>query len=150
MSETADYIEETEDYTVRGGEVPEDGDDIAGEEGELVIEIIQANYPAGKTATAQDADLTAANVKDGVNIFGVPGTHAPLTGDNVAGVEGALAIAIPEANYPAGKTATAQDADLTAANVKSGVTIFGVLGTLAGESDILPDSIEVSLSHAIT
>jgi len=95
MSETADYIEETEDYTVRGGEVPEDGDDIAGEEGELVIEIIQANYPAGKTATAQDADLTAANVK-------------------------------------------------------SGVTIFGVLGTLAGESDILPDSIEVSLSHAIT
>jgi len=68
----------------------------------------------------------------------------------VAGVEGALAIAIPEANYPAGKTATAQDADLTAANVKSGVTIFGVLGTLAGESDILPDSIEVSLSHAIT
>jgi len=69
MSETADYIEETEDYTVRGGEVPEDGDDIAGEEGELVIEIIQANYPAGKTATAQDADLTAANVKSGSQYF---------------------------------------------------------------------------------
>ncbi len=92
MSETADYIEETEDYTVRGGEVPEDGDDIAGEEGELVIEIIQANYPAGKTATAQDADLTAANVKSGANIFGVVGEHAPLTGDDVAGGEGALLI----------------------------------------------------------
>ena len=130
MSETADYIEETEDYTVRGGEVPEDGDDIAGEEGELVIEIIQANYPAGKTATAQDADLTAANVKSGANIFGVVGEHAPLTGDDVAGGEGALLIAIPAANYPAGKKTTAQDADLIAGNIKDGVTIFGVEGTL--------------------
>jgi len=130
MSETTDYIEESEDYAERGGETPLTGEDVIGGEGELVLAIPAANYPAGKTATAKDADLTAGNIKSGVDIFGKLGTHAPLVGDDVEGAEGALEIAIPAANYPAGKTATAKDADLTAANIKSGVEIFGVEGTL--------------------
>ena len=131
MTETADYAEESEDYAVPGGDCPEDGEDVAGDEGELEIEIPEGTYGAGKTATAQDADLTAANIKDGANIFGVVGEHAPLDGDDIEGTEGALAIDIPAANYPAGKTATAKDADLTVGNIKSGVTIFEKLGTHA-------------------
>ncbi len=131
MSETEDYREESEDYAVPAGGLPEDGDDFAGDEGMLELEIPEGNYPAGKIATAQDADLVAGNIKDGANVFGVIGEHAPLDGDNVLGTEGALEIAIPEANYPDGKTATARDADLTVGNIKSGVTIFGKLGTHA-------------------
>jgi len=150
MTETADYYSEGEDYAKRPGETPFTGEDIVGDEGELVISIPEARYPAGKTATAQDADLAAANIKSGVDIFGVEGTHAPLTGDDITGEEGALVISIPEANYPAGKTATTQDADLSAGNIKSGVNIFGIEGTLAGETNKLPDVITVELSHAIT
>ena len=205
MTETADYIEETEDYAVAGGETPFTGEDIAGEDGALVIPILsarypegknatasdadlvagniksgvtlfgvvgdhapldgddvdgvegalaitipEANYPAGKTATAQDADLTAGNIKDGVTLFGVVGNHAPLDGGDVAGVEGALAITIPEANYPAGKTATAQDADLTAGNIKDGVTIFGVVGTMEPGGHVITNELDTEVSHAIT
>ena len=131
MSESVDYNAESEDYKIRGGATPITGDNITGEEGELEMAIPAVRYPAGKKATAQDADLTAGNIKNGVNIFGVPGTHAPLTGDNVTGTEGELEMSIPAANYPAGKKATAQDADLAAANIKDGVNIFGVPGTHA-------------------
>jgi len=134
MTDRENYNGESEDYAVRGGETPITGDDIIGAEGALVISIPDARYPAGKTATAQDADLTAGNIKDGVNIFGIEGTHAPLTGNDITGEEGSPVIAIPAANYPAGKTATAQDADLTAGNIKKDVVIFGVTGTLEAET----------------
>ena len=150
MSETADYIEESEDYAIRGGETPYTGEDVIGEEGELVISIPSARYPAGKTATAKDADLTAGNIKNGVDVFGVEGTHAPLTGDDITGEEGELVITIPAENYPAGKTATAKDADLTAGNIAAGVVIFGVTGTLLAWGNFLEDSITIGLSHAIT
>ena len=130
MSETEDYIEESEDYADRGGETPITGEDVLGAEGALVMDIPAVRYPAGKTATARDADLIAGNIADGVNIFGVPGTHAPEDGDDVLGDEGARVIAIPAKNYPAGKTATARDADLLAVNIKDGVNIFGVEGTM--------------------
>ena len=150
MSETVDYIEESEDYAERGGETPVTGDDVLGEDGALVIAIPEANYPAGKKTTARDAALTAGNIKNGVNIFGVEGVHAPLNGTNITGNEGQPVISIPAANYPSGKTATAQDADLTAGNVKSGVVIFGITGTLEGETNILQNTLETGLSHAIT
>ena len=150
MSEHTDYRSEAEDYAARCPSEPATGVDIAGTEGELEMSIPAAKYAAGKKATAKDADLLAANIKNGVNIFGVPGTHAPLTGDNVAGAEGALVISIPAANYPAGKKATAQDADLTAANIANGITIFGVTGTLSTWGNFLEDSIPIGLSHAIT
>ena len=74
MSEHVDYIEESEDYKTRGGETATTGENIVGNDGELEMDIPEANYPAGKTATAQDADLTAGNIKDGVTLFGVEGT----------------------------------------------------------------------------
>jgi len=146
MTETGDYIEESEDYAERGGETPETGLDILGDEGALVMAIPATNYPAGKTATARDADLTAGNIKDGVTIFGKLGTHAPEDGDNILGDEGALVMAIPATNYPAGKTATARDADLTAGNIKNGVTIFGVTGTLEGTDQYIGTFYPLSLS----
>lgn len=131
MSDTEDYNAESEDYAIRGGETPITGDDVTGEEGEISVTIPEARYPAGKKTTAKDADLVAGNIKSGVTIFDKLGIHAPLTGTNITGAEGQKVISIPAANYPAGKTATAQDADLLAENIKDGVTIFGKLGTLA-------------------
>ena len=55
--------------------------------------------------------------------------EAPIGGD-VLGVEGELEIAIPPARYPAYKFTLAWDADLLDENIKSGITIFGILGTL--------------------
>ena len=150
MSETVDYIEESEDYAERGGETPITGDDVLGAEGALVMYIPAVRYPVGKTATARDADLLAGNIKSGVTIFGKLGTHAPLNGDNISGAEGALEMSIPAANYPAGKKATAQDADLLAANIADGVTIFGVAGDLSAWGEFLENQIPIGLSHAIT
>ena len=150
MSDTEDYNAESEDYAIRGGETPFTGDDIIGAEGALVISIPEARYPAGKTATARDADLTAGNIKDGVDVFGVAGSHAPLVGDDILGEEGELVISIPAANYPAGKTATAKDADLTPGNIAAGVDIFGVEGTLSAWGNFIEDPITIGLSHAIT
>ena len=74
MSEAEDYNGESEDYKSGGGETPITGDDVTGDEGLLEIEIPAARYGDGKVATAQDSDLTAENIKDGVIIFGVEGT----------------------------------------------------------------------------
>ena len=76
MSDTEDYNAESEDYAIRGGETPITGEDILGDEGALVMAIPAVRYPAGKTATARDADLTAGNIKYGVNVFGVEGSFS--------------------------------------------------------------------------
>ena len=52
-------------------------------------------------------------------------------GDDILGVNGVLAIDIPAARYPAGKIAMARDTDLIAENIKSGINIFGIDGSLA-------------------
>ena len=150
MSEHADYRSEAEDYAARCPAEPATGDDIIGAEGALVISIPAAKYPAGKTATAKDADLTPGNIKAGVDIFGIEGIHAPLTGNDIIGAEGALVISIPAGNYPAGKTATAKDADLTPGNIAAGIDIFGVEGTLSAWGEFINNDIEIGLSHAIT
>jgi hypothetical protein len=55
-------------------------------------------------------------------------TGTAAQGNNVDGLEGAKTFAIPDGFY-SGKTATANDEDLVANNVKSGVDILGVGGT---------------------
>ena len=150
MSDTEDYNAESEDYAIRGGETPITGDDVTGEEGEISVTIPEARYPAGKKTTAKDADLVAGNIKSGVTIFDKLGIHAPLTGTNITGAEGQKVISIPAANYPAGKTATAQDADLLAENIADGVVIFGITGTLSAGGNIITNEITMGLSHAIT
>lgn len=55
--------------------------------------------------------------------------ESPL-GDDILGDDGSLAIAIPAARYPAGRIAMARDTDLIGSNIKTGVNIFGVDGSM--------------------
>ena len=52
------------------------GNDIIGEDGQLLISIPPALYRAYKFAMAWDSDLLEENIKAGVNIFGVVGILA--------------------------------------------------------------------------
>ena len=56
-------------------------------------------------------------------------TGTVAVGSNVLGAEGLLAFPIPDGIY-SGKTSTAQDVDLVPGNIKCGVTIFGVTGSI--------------------
>ena len=130
---------------------------FSGGEGLLTFAIPDGLYVT-KTATAVDADLLSANIKTGITILGVAGTAnvvdtttgdavaadirtgkkawvdgAEITGTvalgaNVDGADGSVTFSIPDGLYES-KTATAVDADLIAANIKSGITILGVAGT---------------------
>jgi hypothetical protein len=110
---------------------------------------VNAGYYAATTLQAVDADLAVGNIKTGVNIFGFVGTYdtsaTPIaaarmkTGDegwvNGSKITGTGTKTLDPANstvnagYYAATTLEAVDADLVVGNIKSGVTIFGKLGT---------------------
>jgi hypothetical protein len=115
---------------------------------------IPAGYYSGSGVVTGDVDLVTANIRAGVNLFGVTGTPAVvntasgtatagnmLTG-NTAYVNGSLvtgtmatrtlsaANATVSAGYYAATTLTAVDPDLAATNIQSGTVIFGQTGTL--------------------
>jgi hypothetical protein len=131
----------------------------------ITAQTIAAGYHNGSGTVLGDTDLTAANIKSGVNIFGVAGTHTDIggniqdtssgdataadiasgkkawvdgtevtgnvsAGNDVSGTNGQKTFTIPDGLYSGNKTATANDTDLTAANIKSGVDIFGVAGSV--------------------
>jgi len=50
-------------------------------------------------------------------------------GNNISGNDGSKTITIPNALYSGNKTITANDTNLTADNIKCGITIFGITGT---------------------
>ncbi|ASJ55592.1 hypothetical protein BP422_19795 [Brevibacillus formosus] len=119
---------------------------------------IAAGYHNGAGKVVGDPDLVSANIKAGANIFGVAGKPSVvdtadatavaakiLAGDNayvngtrITGTmpnKGAVTItpgatdqAIP-AGYHNGSGKVIGDPDLIPANIKKGVSIFGVLGT---------------------
>ncbi len=119
---------------------------------------VQAGYYAATTLSSVDADLAAANIRAGANIFGVSGdsavvntssgnataadllagktayvngaqvTGSAAAGANVTGSAGALVMTIPNGLYSGSKTATANDADLVTGNIRAGVNLFGVNG----------------------
>jgi hypothetical protein len=148
-----------------------EGDNVSGAEGNKTFPIPDGFY-SNKTATANDADLVAGNIEDGVEILGVTGslagpvedntngakkaevltnktfwglnagagqwglqTGTAAVGNNVSGVEGSKTFPIPNAFY-SGKSATANDADLLAGNIKDGVEILGVTGDYTGAACI--------------
>lgn len=53
-------------------------------------------------------------------------------GEDVLGEDGQFEINIPAALYPSYKIAMAWDSNLLEENIKAGVTIFGITGTLGG------------------
>lgn len=110
------------------------------------------------TLSTVDADLAPANIKSGVTIFGKAGsadvrdisdadaavgdvkdpkTFYAVGGARKTGTMATVALAAGANAYPAGYHAgeaslTAVDAQLAAGNIKDGVEIFGVTGTLVG------------------
>ena len=123
--------------------------------------IAAGKYLSGAQTIAGDADLISANIKSGANIFGVAGnanvvdtssgdaTAAQILSGKKAYVDGKLVTGtiaslaaktytpgtsnqtIAAGKYLSGAQTITGDADLTAANIKSGVNIFGITGTYA-------------------
>jgi hypothetical protein len=121
---------------------------------------IPAGYHNGAGSVAGDTDLVSGNIKSGVNLFGVNGSSSVVdtasatatatdmasgktayvngslvtgtvaAGANVSGGNGLKTFTIPDGIYSGSKTATANDSNLTAANISNGVTILGVTGTV--------------------
>lgn len=83
-----------------------------------------------------DSDLAAANIKSGVNIFGVTGTYSgntPRTQTKTVTPKASSQTIKPDSGYDGLSQVTVNgDSDLVAANIKSGVEIFGVTGTYSG------------------
>jgi len=118
-----------------------------------------AGYYAAFNLSTVDANLATANIRSGVSIFGVGGdanvvntgsgdavagdmlvgkkawvdggevTGTAAAGADVNGADGSKSFTIPDGLYSGSKTATANDADLAAGNIASGVQILGVTGT---------------------
>ena len=116
-------------------------------------------YLSGAQKIAGDANLTAGNIAQGKEIFGVTGTYtsdanataesmqlgvsAYVNGTRVVGtapIQAAKTVtpttteqtAVESGSFTSGAVKVAGDANLIADNIKQGVSIFGVLGTLAG------------------
>ena len=85
-------------------------------------------------ALFDQSTVTAGDVRGSAKYFSTSPwgiqTGTMPEGTNVTGGNGLLTFSLP-AGYYAGKTATATDGNLAAANIKSGVSIFGVSGNAA-------------------
>ena len=116
---------------------------------------VAAGYYAATNLAAVDTDLATANIKSGANLFGVTGTPEVVdtaSGDAVAGdvksgkkawVDGAEvtgmiptltlsdASTVVNAGYYATTNLAQVDTDLATANIKAGMTVFGITGTPA-------------------
>lgn len=116
-------------------------------------------YLSGAQKIAGDANLAAGNIAQGKEIFGVTGTFtndanataesmqlgvsAYVKGQRVVGtapIQEAKTVtpttteqtAVASGSFTTGTVKVAGDANLVAENIKEGVSIFGVTGTLAG------------------
>ncbi len=94
-----------------------------------VVDTAEVANPAG-------AGQILAGRKAFVNGAAVIGTVA--TGANVSGGDGLKTFVIPDGIYSTATTATANDANLISGNIKSGATIFGVVGSYAGGGSSVP------------
>lgn len=132
-------------------------DSVVGDNGQLAISLPDGYY-AGKTCTATDSNLLAANIKSGEAIFCTIGSLLPSGGTAIAGnvLSGATFFGASQsdwnlqtgtmtnvgaqiitpstsnqaitAGYHSGAGYCAGDSDLISGNIKSGVNLFGVEG----------------------
>ncbi|AGC67449.1 phage-like putative tail protein [Thermoclostridium stercorarium subsp. stercorarium DSM 8532] len=146
-----------------------------------VNQAIPAGYHNGQGYVKGDSNLIASNIKKGVTIFGLSGTFtsdataaasdilsgktAYVNGNKVTGTmvnRGAVILtpgttnqAIP-AGYHNGQGYVKGDPNLIASNIKKGVSIFGVTGTLeysqtaSGSITIEPDVTYTTVSLSFT
>jgi hypothetical protein len=129
---------------------------------------ISEGYHDGTGTVSGDEDLVAANIKSGINIFGIEGDSlvvntgsgtavgsqilagekAWVDGSEIMGtltnvgqeiiVPGALSQTIPE-GYHDGTGMVNGDVDLVAGNIKAGTNIFGVAGDFASQEKTATD-----------
>ena len=141
------------------------GSNISGANGARVIPIPAGIYDGMQTATAVDVALLAANIRSGSTIFGVAGSmmaesHSNCSGNaqtgcvatasfvsgvpaaaNFNGTSGQRVITPPAGYYDGStKTVTANDTNLAAGNILSGVSIFGVTGNVTGPYSACTDN----------
>ncbi len=116
---------------------------------------VAEGYYAATNLDTIDADLAIANIKTGVVIFGLTGIYDteavdPITAGviqtgkigfvNGAKITGNGTKTLSAANdtvaagYYAATTLSAVDADLSAANIATGVVVFGITGTYDTEA----------------
>lgn len=93
-------------------------------------------YDGDDTVTITDADFIAGNIKDTANIFGLEGSISVKAVDQTAttsSVDGTtLKFTVPEGFYDGTINVTKSDENFVASNIKDGVTVFGLSGTLVG------------------
>ena len=109
--------------------------------------------PAGKVFSeftiAGYSDLTAGNIKSGVNIFGITGTHegrSPMQ-SKPATPRAANKIITPDSGYTLSWVAVKGDANLTAVNIKAGSSIFGVSGSVSPALPGKPCYVKIGRAH---
>lgn len=79
-----------------------------------------------------DSNLTAANIKSGVTIYGKEGTYAPsLQSKSVTPNAAGFTVTPDSSYYGLSQVVISGNANLTASNIKSGVSIFGITGSYA-------------------
>ena len=131
------------------------GSNVNGANAALVTTIPAGYYDGTRSVTASDTNLIATNIRSGTSVFGVTGTLVEIlaactndvlnpaacstvagryvtatAGANISGANAALITTIPAGFYDGTRTLTASDTNLTATNIRSGTSIFGVTGTL--------------------
>ncbi len=94
---------------------------------------IAAKLPAPNINGAAAGDVLSGKTFWGLRTDGTwgPNTGTIASQGNVTGGNGSRVITIPAGYYSGGKTATANDTNLSAGNIRSGVSIFGVPGSFA-------------------
>ena len=106
-----------------------------------------------KVTIMGDSDLIPANIKSGVTLFGVEGSYSPRlqTKGPIAPTTSDRDIT-PTSGYDGlAKVTIMGDSDLVSANIKNGVTLFGVEGKYKGnirkvESSVMPTTVRQIIS----
>ena len=87
-------------------------------------------------SSADDADFIASNIKNGVTIFGQTGTYAPESPEiptpTISVADSGLITAKCGDKSATHQLSSADDADFVSANIKNGITVFGLTGTYDG------------------
>lgn len=129
----------------------------AGYGGNMIsVEVTPGYHNAAGRVLIMEADLVAANILSGKMIFGVSGTIVNRPGDWVATSSdlpgGGMLKLRPPAGYYDGSTSkvTITDADFIAANIKSGVNLFGLVGALVEGKQWAEGTLGVSLTFTQT